>query len=94
MLHTIIPIRGYNKSEYNNYPSSRRNPLDYHVLQHLYKYRGIYIQQQTYCLYFCVTLVWLIPFDLVSHSELWTSAVASNKSFKSLFATGFKYWVC
>ena len=71
-----------------------RNPLDYHILQHLYKYRGIYIQQQTYWLAFCANPVWSFPFDFVSHSGLWNSIVSSNKAFKKLFETGFKWRVC
>ena len=70
--------------------SSIQNTLDRHILQHLYKYRGIYIQQQSYCLAFCVTLVWTSSFELVSHSDFWTSTVSLNKGFESLFATGLK----
>ena len=66
------------------------DPSYYHILQHLYKFRGIYIERQSYFLAFCATLVWSSPFELVSHFGLLTSIVSSNKGFKRLFATGLK----
>ena len=90
MLHTGMPIKGYIMSGCNYNISSMRNRLDYHILQHLYKYGVINIERQPYCLAFCATLVWTSSFELVSHSEFWISIVSSDKGFKSLFARVFK----
>ena len=98
----IIPIRTWIKSGNNYNLSYMRNPSDFHILEHLYKYRGVYIQRQSYCLTFFAILVWLSPFELVSHSEFWTWTVFHirrwraylqqdlNKGFKSLLETVLK----
>ena len=66
---------------------------------------GVYIQRQSYYLSFCATLVWLSPFEILSHSgfgpQLFLQIRGSraylqrdlNKGFMNLFMIRFKYGV-